>query len=182
MNSLRSKNDNQFNTQICGLTAELDEIKKQLDTEQSKQKERLDFMSKMEEQHANQIQGLTIQLNDFKQRFESEKLKQVENSKIIFNLMREKKLLSAQVKQLELNTNRCMTQSSVIKLPSDKQSEEEDTDSEYEVDFIVNHKIVRKQRQFLVRWKGYPPSHDSWVKEQSLNCPLILKSYLKDRN
>ncbi|KII93300.1 hypothetical protein PLICRDRAFT_71792, partial [Plicaturopsis crispa FD-325 SS-3] len=53
---------------------------------------------------------------------------------------------------------------------------------EYEVDHIVAHKYDKRSRklQYLLRWKGYDPLHDSWVSERDLrNAPEILRAYRK---
>jgi hypothetical protein len=49
---------------------------------------------------------------------------------------------------------------------------------EYEVDKLVNHRRVGDTLEFLVRWKGYTPSDDTWEPEPHLkNCPKVLKDY-----
>lgn len=52
----------------------------------------------------------------------------------------------------------------------------------YEVENVLDHKIAKKQRKFLVHWKGYNSKHDTWEPEKSLNCPKLLKLYLKSKN
>lgn len=51
---------------------------------------------------------------------------------------------------------------------------------EYEVDAIIGHRVHKRsgKYQFLIRWKGYDPHHDSWVMERDLrNAPGILRKY-----
>ena len=49
---------------------------------------------------------------------------------------------------------------------------------EYEVDHIVNHRRMGETLEFLVRWKGYKPSDDTWEPESNLkNSPKLLKEY-----
>jgi hypothetical protein len=49
---------------------------------------------------------------------------------------------------------------------------------EYEVDHIADHRRMGGSLEFLVRWKGYNPSDDTWEPESHLkNCPKILKEY-----
>lgn len=55
-------------------------------------------------------------------------------------------------------------------------SESDGNDSDFEVEKLLDDKIVRK-RAYLVRWKGYDSSEDCWVDEAKLNCPKILKKY-----
>lgn len=52
------------------------------------------------------------------------------------------------------------------------------SDNMYEVEKIMNHRIVNGEMSFLVRWKNYSPKHDSWVTQSDLNCEEILKAYL----
>ena len=54
-------------------------------------------------------------------------------------------------------------------------------DKEYEVEEILDTRTGRKtrygriQREYLVRWKGYPDP--SWVDEVDLNCGGLLRDY-----
>lgn len=53
---------------------------------------------------------------------------------------------------------------------------------EYIVENIMAHKTTKSGHKFLVHWKGYDSSEDSWVPKENLSCPRILKKYLKDNN
>ena len=35
-------------------------------------------------------------------------------------------------------------------------------ETEYEIEKILDHRLFRNQRQFLIRWQGYGPEHDTW--------------------
>lgn len=74
----------------------------------------------------------------------------------------QKKSLAAQVKQFQTGIS---------------QNDRKDDDV-YEVDKILKHKNG-KERQFLVRWKGFTAKHDTWERESNLMCPAKLKNYLK---
>jgi hypothetical protein len=54
-----------------------------------------------------------------------------------------------------------------------------DGEEEYEVEDILMHrKIGRNQKlQYLVKWKGYPLSENSWVDSKDLRAPEILQRY-----
>jgi hypothetical protein len=54
---------------------------------------------------------------------------------------------------------------------------------EYEVEAILGHRLTGRKdgnrRQYLVRWKGYNPSEDTWVSEWDLrNAPKVKREYL----
>ena len=60
-------------------------------------------------------------------------------------------------------------------LPVIKEGEEE-----YEIESIIDsrrHGRGRK-RQYLVHWKGYPNSNNSWVDHEDLHAPELLEEYL----
>ncbi|XP_025993060.1 chromobox protein homolog 5 [Solenopsis invicta] len=51
-------------------------------------------------------------------------------------------------------------------------------DDEYEVEKLINLRTIKGRRQFLVRWKGYGDSADTWENEKDLNCPQLIEDYL----
>jgi hypothetical protein len=51
-------------------------------------------------------------------------------------------------------------------------------EEEYEVESIRDMRRTRgKKTQYLVHWKGYPSSDDSWVDESDLNTPELLREF-----
>jgi hypothetical protein len=46
-------------------------------------------------------------------------------------------------------------------------------DEQYEVEAILDHHKVGKSRQFLVHWKGYLDTDDSWVKENDIDAEMV---------
>lgn len=48
----------------------------------------------------------------------------------------------------------------------------------FQVEKIVGHRTIKGRRQFLVRWKGYNASSDSWENEKDLNCPNLIEDFL----
>lgn len=61
-------------------------------------------------------------------------------------------------------------------------STSEDPDA-YEVERIVDHRTDYKgRRRFLLKWKGYDDSENTWEKEENLNCPELIARYMDSIN
>ena len=52
-----------------------------------------------------------------------------------------------------------------------------DGEEEWEIEKILGHRTYRKKKQYLIRWKGYAPAHDSWTDESGLHAPELLANY-----
>jgi hypothetical protein len=54
-----------------------------------------------------------------------------------------------------------------------------DGDEEYEVEELIDDRYNKRKRkrQYLVKWKGYPASENSWVDEQDLHSDELLAEY-----
>src|SRR5712671_7832429 len=50
---------------------------------------------------------------------------------------------------------------------------------EFEVETIINHRFFgrRKTLQYLIRWKGYPSSDNTWEPVDNVHAPEIVKQY-----
>lgn len=42
---------------------------------------------------------------------------------------------------------------------------------------ILDEKMVRGTRHYLIRWKGYEEDSDTWEPESTLNCPDLISKY-----
>ena len=56
--------------------------------------------------------------------------------------------------------------------------------TKFEVEGILEHRVVRDGNfpefmDYYVKWKGYGPHYDSWVKYEDLSCPECLAEYWK---
>jgi Chromo (CHRromatin Organisation MOdifier) domain len=51
---------------------------------------------------------------------------------------------------------------------------------EWEAEIILEDRIYKKKKQYLIQWKGYAPAHDSWEDESGIHAPdLIAKHKLR---
>ena len=95
-----------------------------------------------------------------------------DNEKRILELTRDRDMLNAKTKQLET----VISQQTNINESRIGENSTGSDDEEYEVECLLKDKLIEK-RVYLVRSKNYDSSHDSWVEENDLNCPSILKKY-----
>jgi Chromo (CHRromatin Organisation MOdifier) domain len=47
----------------------------------------------------------------------------------------------------------------------------------WEVKQILGDRTYRKKKQYLIRWKGYAPAHDSWQDESDIHAPELIEAY-----
>lgn len=110
-----------------------------------------------------------LSLQDTQMRFQAEA---DDKRKLFDKLTRKKFCLEGKVKQLMAYSS-----ANALKVETDDSDEQ----SEYEVDDILKHTTKKGKLHFLIRWKNYSPSHDSWQIESDLHCPQILNEYLKKK-
>ena len=55
---------------------------------------------------------------------------------------------------------------------------------EYEVEQILGERTFGrwKKKQFLVKWKGYSTTHNSWEPEENVTAPELVKDYRASRS
>lgn len=52
--------------------------------------------------------------------------------------------------------------------------------NDYEVEYLFNYKIHKGREFFLVKWKGYAESENTWEPLKNLKCPMLLHQFRKD--
>lgn len=92
------------------------------------------------------------------------------SEKIISDLKRENQTLKARINQYKTG----LTQQKTVE---NDMSHIQNEDQEYEVESILDHKSTKGGRQYLIRWKGFDSTEDSWQKESDLSCPKLLRLY-----
>jgi chromobox protein 5 len=55
---------------------------------------------------------------------------------------------------------------------------EDDSIPEYKVETILEHRKRKGQKEYFVKWKGWPNSYNQWEPEENLaGAPDVLRDY-----
>jgi len=59
-----------------------------------------------------------------------------------------------------------------------------DGEPEWEVEQIVGMRLFgpKKIKQYRIRWKGYPPAHDTWEPAKDVHAPKLIQQFLDGSN
>lgn len=52
----------------------------------------------------------------------------------------------------------------------------------YDVEYIVDDRIYKGKKQYLIKWVGYPDSDNTWEFRSNLFCTEILQEYEKNKS
>ncbi|XP_027022526.1 histone-lysine N-methyltransferase SUV39H1-A isoform X1 [Tachysurus fulvidraco] len=52
--------------------------------------------------------------------------------------------------------------------------------SDYVVEYLCNYRRIKTQEFFLVKWKGYSESENTWEPYKNLKCPKLLQQFRRD--
>lgn len=129
-----------------------------------------------EQQMSKEVEGLSEQNDELKSELSKATRELIEiktsNEKVISGLKRENQLLLARVKQYQTGMQQGKSSGRMK-----KQTHEQN--QEYEVEAILQHKETDTGRQYLIHWKGYDSSYDTWESETNIKCPRIFNKYIR---
>lgn len=154
---------------LMSIKAEKLEIEAKLTDAECKNKS----LSKMLEENRRDGDNTSKELALTKSRLSSLEKRQVQDSKEITELREVNKTHVAQIKQLQCGQNQRQQHN----------TNDPGTASDiYEVERIVSHKMKNKKRYFLIQWKGFDKTGNTWEPESNLLCPGILQNFKKANN
>merc|ERR1711935_110496 len=55
------------------------------------------------------------------------------------------------------------------------------SEEEYEVDRIINDRVEKGEKQYLIRWKNFGADDDTWEPVSNLDCPEIISLYEQNK-
>lgn len=59
----------------------------------------------------------------------------------------------------------------------DESSGESDRDEVYEVEKVLQKRIVRSKTQYLIKWKGFSLEENTWEPQENLDCSDLIAKY-----
>lgn len=101
--------------------------------------------------------------------------------KEIGDLRIKKRLLEARVNQLQFGVAERQNFESQQHRSSRNKKTMPKNGNVFEVESILNDEFRKGKQYFLVKWKSFDHSENSWEKKSNLNCPKILKKYFDSK-
>lgn len=106
-------------------------------------------------------------------------LLQKENAANLINVKAGTTAMKKEINELRARIKQIQSSVSHDKSSHQQNSPPDNEKDVFEVQELLRHKETKSGRLFLVRWEGFGPDDDSWVLESNLQCPTLLKTYMK---
>lgn len=65
--------------------------------------------------------------------------------------------------------------------PKDANMEEEEEEEEYVVEKVVNKRTKHGKTEYLLKWRNYDDSENTWEPEENLDCEDLIKEFEEKR-
>lgn len=132
----------------------------------------LSVIGRLKLEHQQSIFKLNKQNEKLQAELSTLKEKSTKDDDTISCLRNENQTLLLRVKQFECEA----CEASHTENESNDKNHKE-CENVYEVDRILDDKLINRKKHYLVRWKGFNEQHDSWEPKRNLHCNKVLKSY-----
>lgn len=70
-----------------------------------------------------------------------------------------------------------MSKSKKVEEPEVDQDDDDDEEEEFVVEKVVDARMRSGKKEYLLKWKGYPDSENTWEPEDNLDCAELISDF-----